>query len=195
MSLSAKQLGRSFGIGISDQLIQSLCCRYCNCRPRESETRRRYVPGLLTYQTQFLLSGHLTAFGGTIAAVLGAFFTMLRIVLVANLGAVLTNLCAKAADLWHTIASASHSGSGKAAGLRDIQVSLDAIRHGTWVWFRQARGGAVITGCCAGITGVDAALILFVSHDDFLFQVRFANWRSTEVSAARTCGKSKLRTV
>jgi hypothetical protein len=89
---------------------------------------------------------------------------MVRLVLAAFFAAGLADLGAQLTQLLGELATAGHIARGQTADCSAVHVQRDASRHHFHVLLLQARGRTVVASVGAGVAGVDAGLVLLVSH-------------------------------
>lgn len=107
---------------------------------------------------------HPAAFFGAATACLRAFLAMGHLMLSAFVAAGFAHLRAGLADGSRHFAAARHVAGSEAADCRAIDVERNAARHRFRVGFLQAGYRAVVARERTGIAGIDAGLVLFVSH-------------------------------
>lgn len=72
---------------------------------------------------------------------------------------------ANLADVAGKFAAASHVTRGEPANRGAVDVEPDAFRHHFDVLLTKTGGCTVVARVCAAVTGLDARLMLLVSHD------------------------------
>jgi len=100
------------------------------------------------------------------SASLGAALAMVHLMFGAFFSACFANLRTKLAKCLGEFTASRHVTGRQAANLRAIHIQLYATRHALNVLFPQAGNSAMVALCSAGITSVDARLILFMRHID-----------------------------
>lgn len=115
---------------------------------------------------------HASALLGTATARLRALLAVIVLVLGALVAAGLADFGADPADLGRYVATASHETRGQPADGRTVNVERDAAGHHLHVLFLQAGRRAVVASVGAGAAGVDARLVLFVSHLKLLVRTK-----------------------
>jgi hypothetical protein len=98
------------------------------------------------------------------AASFGASLAMIHVVFLAFLGAFLADFRAILADQVDEFAVARHEFGGKPAKGGAVDIQRHAARHMCRCRLLAAFGGAIVAGFCAGAAGLDAGLVMSVTH-------------------------------
>jgi len=96
---------------------------------------------------------------------------MIHVMFLAFLGAFLANFRAILANQVDEFAVARHEFGGKPAKGSAVDIQRHAARHMCGCWLLAAFGSAIVAGLRAGAAGLDAGLVVSVTHVYLSFQL------------------------
>jgi hypothetical protein len=109
--------------------------------------------------------GHAQALLRTSVTGFRALLAMPHFVLLAFLGAHMADFRAILANQIDEFAVAHHEFGREPAKRGAIDIEGDATRHASRIGFLAAFGGAMVAGVRAGLAGIDAGLVMCVTHE------------------------------